>query len=173
MIEPIAAVVAGPEPDIAAKNAQAMIVTIASPPVTWPISEEATPINRLDRPPVSISCPARIKKGTARNGNESEAIIAPCTSSIVGVPRYISARTVATPREIAIGTPIRNNTLKPPSKMAATIPASDTSSTSPEPTNHLLHQTQEHQCGADRQTGINIFEGNFHRGRNLRFDKFQ
>jgi len=78
IIEPIAATVAGPDPEIAAKNAQAITVTVASPPVNEPIKTFATLTILFDNPPVSIKLPASIKNGTAINGNESTAINDPC-----------------------------------------------------------------------------------------------
>ena len=40
-MEPIAATVAGAEPEIAPKNAQVTTATIAKPPVKWPTKESA------------------------------------------------------------------------------------------------------------------------------------
>src|SRR5699024_8081966 len=66
--EPIAATVAGPDPDIAAKNILASTVTIASPPVIKPISTLARFNSLFEIPPVLINTPARRKKGIAING---------------------------------------------------------------------------------------------------------
>ena len=49
--DPIAETVAGPEPDIAAKNMQAVTVTIASPPSTAPTIASARATSLLDIPP--------------------------------------------------------------------------------------------------------------------------
>src|SRR5690625_593644 len=49
--EPIAATVAGPEPEIAAKNMLANTVTIANPPVIKPINTVAKFNNLLEIPP--------------------------------------------------------------------------------------------------------------------------
>ena len=68
---PMAAVVAMPEPDRAAKNAQATTATIARPPVTLPTRAVANWTICLEMPPAVISAPARIKKGTAISGKES------------------------------------------------------------------------------------------------------
>src|SRR5699024_11632471 len=50
----IAATVAGPEPEIAAKNIQANTVTIASPPVINPTREFAKSRSRFDTPPYPL-----------------------------------------------------------------------------------------------------------------------
>ena len=49
--EPIAETVAGPEPDIAAKNIHVTVVTIANPPIILPTSASAKFNNFLDTPP--------------------------------------------------------------------------------------------------------------------------
>ncbi|MPN36647.1 hypothetical protein SDC9_184157 [bioreactor metagenome] len=51
MNDPIAETVAGPEPDIAAKNMQAVTVTIASPPMTAPTIASASETSLFDIPP--------------------------------------------------------------------------------------------------------------------------
>ena len=61
MMAPMAAVVAMPEPDSAAKNAQEITATIARPPRTQPTRLEAKSTIRLEIPPASIRAPARIK----------------------------------------------------------------------------------------------------------------
>src|SRR5699024_6203205 len=57
--DPIAATVAGPEPDIAAKNMLANTVTIARPPEINPINTVAKFNNLLEIPPCPIRTPAR------------------------------------------------------------------------------------------------------------------
>ena len=66
MMEPMAATVAGAEPDTAPKNIQAITVTIPREPVMPPTREFANLTRRLDRPPVSMMVPQIIKKGSAR-----------------------------------------------------------------------------------------------------------
>ena len=70
-MEPTAAVVAGPEPDTAAKNMHTTTVTMAKPPVTRPKNTLHTFRMRLDTPPLAISSPARINRGMAIRGKES------------------------------------------------------------------------------------------------------
>ena len=76
---PTAAVVAGPEPEIAPKNRQATMVAADSPPVNEPAIVSATPISRRDRPAASISAPARMKLGSAISGNDPTEDQAICT----------------------------------------------------------------------------------------------
>jgi hypothetical protein len=70
MMLPIAAAVAGDDPDIAAKNMEARMETIASPPVMAPTIEYANLTNLLEMPPLVIMFPARIKNGMAITGKE-------------------------------------------------------------------------------------------------------
>ena len=72
MMEPMATTVAGAEPEIAAKNMQAMIAMIPRPPWMWPTKAVAKSIRRLEMPPRSINAPATIKSGMASRGNESQ-----------------------------------------------------------------------------------------------------
>ena len=71
---PMAATVAGPEPEIAAKNMQATTATMARPPVIRPKKQLKVLSSRLEMPPPLISSPAKTKKGTAIRGNESMAV---------------------------------------------------------------------------------------------------
>ncbi len=64
-IPPMAAAVAVPEPEIAAKTMQARITTMPNPPVLFPTSVSANPISLFAIPPVAISSPAIIKNETA------------------------------------------------------------------------------------------------------------
>ena len=66
MMAPMAATVAGAEPDTAPKNMHAMTVTIPREPVTPPMIELAALTRRLDSPPVSMMVPEIMKKGRAR-----------------------------------------------------------------------------------------------------------
>src|SRR5690606_25258333 len=71
---PIAATVAGPDPEIAAKNIQATIVTMLNPPVIQPTNAEANASSLFDTPPLPIRIPASIKNGIASKGNESREV---------------------------------------------------------------------------------------------------
>ena len=104
MNEPIAETVAGPEPEIAAKNIQARTVTIASPPVMNPTKASARLTSLREIPPPHISAPARIKNGIASNGKESRPVTDFCASISNGISdvKYI-ARAVESPRVIPIG----------------------------------------------------------------------
>jgi hypothetical protein len=82
--EPIAETVAGPDPDIAAKNMQANIVTKANPPVIQPTKLSAKLTNLLDIPQLYIKLPAKIKKGIAKRGKLSKVAKAFCITPIIG-----------------------------------------------------------------------------------------
>ena len=69
---PTAATVAGPEPDTAAKNIQTTTVTMASPPVILPKKALQTFKILLETPPAAMSSPARMNRGIAMIGKESE-----------------------------------------------------------------------------------------------------
>tara|TARA_E500000318_G_scaffold95458_1_gene95260 strand:- start:847 stop:1092 length:246 start_codon:yes stop_codon:yes gene_type:complete len=69
-IEPIAAVVAAPDPEMAAKNSEVTMATIAKPPVILPTRVLEKSTRRRDIPPLCIKEPARMKKGIAINGKE-------------------------------------------------------------------------------------------------------
>jgi hypothetical protein len=104
--EPIAATVAGPDPEMAEKNIQATIVTIASPPNTKPINASAKFKRRFDIPPSPINNPAKIKKGIAINGKESKDVNAFCTyvkNGILSLKKTIT-NNVDKPIDIPIGT---------------------------------------------------------------------
>ena len=68
-MEPIAATVAVPEPEIAAKNKAVTTATYPRPPCTGPIILSARRINRLEIPPLSIIAPARTNKGMVSREN--------------------------------------------------------------------------------------------------------
>ena len=65
MIEPIATTVAGDDPEIAAKNAQASTPARPRPPYQCPTMEVANAIIRRATPPWVRKLPARMKNGIA------------------------------------------------------------------------------------------------------------
>ena len=67
---PTAAVVAGPEPEIAPKKRQDNIVDVPMPPINGPARASATATSRLEMPADSINAPERINAGSAMIGNE-------------------------------------------------------------------------------------------------------
>nr|WP_044734808.1 hypothetical protein [Shewanella algae] len=64
-MEPIAATVAGEEPETAANSIQAMTEAMAKPPRIWPTLSMAKSMIRLATPPVERKAEERIKKGIA------------------------------------------------------------------------------------------------------------
>lgn len=102
---PTAATVAGPEPEIAAKNIHVMIEAIAKPPVMFFTNELAKFTKRCEIPPLPMMSPARMKNGTAIIGKESTEVIKVLTrKSTLKVPVEIMVSSVAIPNEIAMGT---------------------------------------------------------------------
>ena len=67
---PTAAVVAGPEPEIAPKNIQAKMVAAPMPPVIGPAKLSAKLTQRFEMPAAAIKAPAKINEGSAIKGNE-------------------------------------------------------------------------------------------------------
>ena len=66
------------EPEMAAKNIQASVVTIPSPPVIHPSSVSQKLTIRLATPPLLIRFPASMKNGMAIRGKESTPVMAFC-----------------------------------------------------------------------------------------------
>lgn len=109
---PIAATVAGAEPESAPKNAQANTATIAMPPGIQPTNLSKNLISLLLIPPLDISAPASTNNGIASSENDPlEANIAcatafksfvlymakdskeePIKAVIIGVPKISSAK---------------------------------------------------------------------------------
>ena len=79
---PTAAVVAGPEPEMAPKNKQAITVATPRPPVMGPASDSAMSTSRREMPAASISAPASTKAGKAISGKLPTELNAICTSAI-------------------------------------------------------------------------------------------
>lgn len=73
------------EPEMAAKNIQASVVTIPSPPVIHPSSVSQKLTIRLATPPLLIRFPASMKNGMAIRGKESTPVIAFCVIRAKGV----------------------------------------------------------------------------------------
>ena len=74
MMLPMAATVAGLEPETAAKRAQAAMPAMASPPSRWPNQALASRISRWETPPVAKMLLASRKKGTAIRGKLSRFV---------------------------------------------------------------------------------------------------
>src|SRR5690606_10586710 len=100
---PTAAVVAGPEPEIAPKNRQAMTVAAEMPPVKGPARLSATVISRREIPAASIRAPARMKAGSAISGKAPTDEKAIWTILIGLSPRYHMAARAETPSPTEIG----------------------------------------------------------------------
>ena len=86
MIDPIAAVVAGADPDIAAKMQAETTVTCPMPPGRCRTSTSATLISRCDRPPADMISPASMKNGIASRLKDWVPAIRFCASSTGSMP---------------------------------------------------------------------------------------
>ena len=69
MTEPIDAVSATDEPEMAPKKVEAKILTSDKPPRTKPISTPANATKRRDMPPSAMIAPASTKHGMAKSEN--------------------------------------------------------------------------------------------------------
>ena len=85
IMPPMAATVAGPEPEMAAKNIQVKTLAMARPPVKEPTRVLAKLIRRREMPPVSIREPAIMNKGIASRGKESQAVNILCGMMDMGI----------------------------------------------------------------------------------------
>ena len=116
MNDPIAETVAGPEPEIAAKNMQAKTVTIAKPPVINPTRLSAKLTNLREIPPLHIKAPARMKNGMASRGKESSPVTDFCARIIIGISVVAQMQMpVAKPSVMPMGilrAMVTNSTLK-------------------------------------------------------------
>ena len=79
---PTAAVVAGPEPEMAPKNRQASTVATPRPPVMGPAMASAMSTRRREMPAASIKAPASTKAGKAIKGKLPTELNAICTRAI-------------------------------------------------------------------------------------------
>jgi hypothetical protein len=100
--DPIAATVAGPDPEIAAKNIQVSTVTIAKPPIIKPTNELAKARSLFETPPFPIKIPAIIKNGMAIIGKESRDVNTFCVNVITGIPSVKNMTVIKVERPIAI-----------------------------------------------------------------------
>ena len=82
---PIAAVVAGPDPERAAKNVHPSTATSPRLPVKLPIRAWAMATIRTAKPPRSISEPAKTNSGTVSSGNGSTPVYIAWASATNGM----------------------------------------------------------------------------------------
>ena len=118
MVEPMAAVVAAEDPEMAAKNMPATQTTWARPPQSEPTMDCAKLTRRLVTPPADMKDPASMKKGTAMKEKESIPVVRICGIITRGECRFVTT-TQATDRqsEKATGTPMRVRSRKIPMNM--------------------------------------------------------
>src|SRR5581483_2335393 len=114
-IDPMAATSATAEPEISAKNIEAPMLTIASPPRMKPSSAEANAISRRDMPSAFMIAPARQNSGIAISGK----LVDPWSMTrgrftTASSPPLATMATMATiPSAMAIGTLMRMSAMRP------------------------------------------------------------
>lgn len=87
---PIATTSATPDPDSDPNIMQAMIITMASPPVRRPINAEQSAMIRGARPPWTINRPASRNSGIAKRVKLLIPATARCATTIIGDTSAIS-----------------------------------------------------------------------------------
>ena len=127
MIEPIAATVAGLDPEIVAKNAHARIAAIASPPGIQPTSDVANRMIRAAMPPSVRNAPARMKNGIAMIAKLSSPVNrrweTMSTVSIVNDEKPARNASTVSPSAIEIGVPVASSASRIVMMMSAVMRA--------------------------------------------------
>ena len=106
-IEPSAETSATAEPEISAKNIDAPIDTIASPPRMKPSIAEAKAISRREMPEAFMIAPARMNSGIAMQREVGRAVVEDDRQvrAAIATPCDVTIATTATmPSDTAIGT---------------------------------------------------------------------
>ena len=117
MTPPMAAVVAGAEPDTAPKNVEASVATRASPPLILPKRAPARFTSRLETPPAAMMFPARMKKGMAMRAKEFPALkVFWMRTSTPKAPVTSTEKMHVRPRATAMGTPMTRKKIKKTSR---------------------------------------------------------
>ncbi len=112
MSMPTAAVVAGPEPEMAPKKTQDSVVEMARPPGVGPTMFSATFTSRLETPAASMSDPARTKAGSAMSGKAVSEAKARSIIRLRSMSSTMKQVMVATPSATMIGLPMSSSTKK-------------------------------------------------------------
>ncbi len=115
---PMADASATEDPEIPEKKISATTTTNPSPPLMCPTRLRARRTSRSEIPPCSISPPARMKSGMARNGNVSMPEYSFSVTTDVGtVPCHRRVAKQARTMEKATGTLMASRTRKAPRRM--------------------------------------------------------
>jgi hypothetical protein len=113
MTPPMAAVVAGADPERAPKKVDATVATRARPPLILPKKAPARLSSLRDTPPSLMMFPARMKKGTAMRAKELPALNMFCTRTLMSAAPVMSTETMhESPSATMMGTPRRRNPMK-------------------------------------------------------------
>src|SRR5699024_399145 len=117
IIPPTAATVAGPDPEITAKNIEVITAAMAKPPVNLPTNTLAKSNNLLEIPPFPIISPAKIKNGIAIKAKLSVEVTNPWDKKVIDIfDEYRAVARPASPSAIPIGTVSAMNRKKVPNK---------------------------------------------------------
>jgi hypothetical protein len=93
------------EPETPPNRVQATTLLIPRPPRMWPTSDLAKTTILSAMPPYSISSPAKMKKGMARNENTFIPEVICWKMTAMGSPSYRMVASADSPMENATGTP--------------------------------------------------------------------
>ena len=168
MNPPIAETVAGPEPEIAAKNMQETTVTIASPPTMKLTRLSAKLTSLFEIPPYPMRDPASMKNGMARSGKESRPVKQVWAIMVSGMGLVsASVMAVESPREIPMGTLSARKRVNRPSRRAISIVLGLRFRQEEERFLHFPHEPQEHQDATDRDRRIGENHRDFQGRRGL------
>ena len=115
----MAAVVAGAEPEMAAKMQADTTVTWPMPPGRWRTITSATRISRCDSPPADMISPASMKNGMASRLNDWVPAISVCASRMGSMSATTSTVAVVSSSAMANGTPRISSTAKPSDRISA------------------------------------------------------
>src|SRR5688572_9437032 len=162
MVEPMADTSATVEPEMPEKIYSATTTAIDRPPRTQPMSTCASRTRRTAMPPVSMSAPARMKRGMARRTNESTPSNVCLRIWVRGCwPLHQNPAIAATPTVKETGTASRRRTTK----------------VRPMTTTMLVRggrappqqgqRVEDHERAADRHGGVDPLLGQAHDGCGL------
>ena len=112
MSMPTAAVVAGPEPEMAPKNTQESTVEMARPPGMGPTMFSAMFTSLRDMPEASMRAPASTKAGRAMSGKAVSEAKARSTMMLRSMPSRRKQAMVAMPSPTMMGAPMSSRMKK-------------------------------------------------------------
>jgi hypothetical protein len=118
---PTAAVVAGPEPEIAPKNILARMAENPRPPAIGPAITSAMCTSLREIPALCIKAPDNMNAGNAIIGNESTAFQAVCTSETKSSPAARYTVIAEAPKATTMGDPTINSKTNMPNNITGAV----------------------------------------------------